>query len=252
MLQRRPMKARFKMPISEEKAYAYCWLRLWLRWSIATVSSAQTNTWRSNFRRWLIGLPHHHPHFGILLCGECGNGKSTMLKAFQQLQNTQHIPKPYNEGTYGIRIVDAKYITHLCKNNYEAYRKLISVDMLGIDDFGTEPSEVLDYGNVYTPVIDLLTKRYEEPLFTIITTNLTPQQIREHYGDRIADRLNEMVKKIVFSNGTYRTDKLATPVLLHSKPSGIGLAQVPDYFGIGKPNIPTAYRRKQFGLLCLC
>ena len=69
--------------------------------------------------------------------------------------------------------------------------------MLGIDDLGTEPSEVLDYGNVYTPVIDLLTKRYEEQLFTVITTNLTPQQIREHYGDRIADRLNEMVKKIL-------------------------------------------------------
>ena len=107
--------------------------------------------------------------------------------------------------------MDAKYIAYLCKNNYEAYRKLISVDMLGIDDLGTEPSEVLDYGNVYTPVIDLLTKRYEEQLFTVITTNLTPQQIREHYGDRIADRLNEMVKKIVFSNGTYRTDQLATP-----------------------------------------
>ena len=69
----------------------------------------------------------------------------------------------------------------------------------------------VDYGNVYTPVIDLLTKRYEEQLFTIITANLTPQQIREHYGDRIADRLNEMVKKIVFNNATYRTDKLATP-----------------------------------------
>ena len=45
---------------------------------------------------------------------------------------------------------------------------------------------------------------------TLITTNLTPQQIREHYGDRIADRLNEMVKKIVFSNATYHSDKLAT------------------------------------------
>ena len=44
----------------------------------------------------------------------------------------------------------------------------------------------------------------------LITTNLTPQQIREHYGDRIADRLNEMVKKIVFSNATYHSDKLAT------------------------------------------
>ena len=78
--------------------------------------------------------------------------------------------------------------------------------MLGIDDLGTEPSEVMDYDNVYTPVIDLLTKRYEEQLFTIITTNLTPQQIREHYDDRIADRLNEMVEKIVFKNGTYRNN----------------------------------------------
>ena len=42
--------------------------------------------------------------------------------------------------------MDAKYIAYLCKNNYEAYRKLINVDMLGIDDLGTEPSEVLDYG----------------------------------------------------------------------------------------------------------
>ena len=101
-------------------------------------------------------------------------------------------------------------MAYLCKNNYEAYRKLINVDMLGIDDLGTEPSELLDYGNIYTPVIHLLTKRYEEQLFTIITTSLTPQQIREHYGDRIADRLNEMVKKIVFNNATYRTDRLAT------------------------------------------
>ena len=38
------------------------------------------------------------------------------------------------------------------------------IDVLGLDDLGTEPSEVLDYGNVYTPVIDLLTKRYEEQL----------------------------------------------------------------------------------------
>ena len=74
--------------------------------------------------------------------------------------------------------MDAKYIAYLCKNNYEAYGKLISTDMLGIDDLGTEPSEVLDYGNVYTPVINLLTKRYEEQLLTVITTNLTQKQIR--------------------------------------------------------------------------
>ena len=77
--------------------------------------------------------------------------------------------------------------------------------MFGIDDPGTESQEVMDFGNVVTPVIDLLTKRHDEQLFTIITTNLTPKQIREHYGDRIAERLNEMVEKIVFTNNSYRS-----------------------------------------------
>ena len=210
LLQRRPMKVRFKMPMPKEDAYA------WLLASIMAEVEYRHRTFYSNehLEKQLHEMAHWltspSSHFGMMLCGGCGNGKSTMLKAFQQLLNSLHIPKPDNDGTYGIQIVDAKYIAHLCKNNHEAYRKLICVDMLGIDDLGTEPSEVMDYGNVYTPVIDLLTKRYEEQLFTIITTNLTPQQIRDHYGDRIADRLNEMVQKIVFSNGTYRTDKLAT------------------------------------------
>ena len=210
LLQRRSTKARFKLPMSEEDAYA-CLLAAT---ETEVVFRHRTFCANEDLENQLHEMTHWltspSSHFGILLCGGCGNGKTTMLKAFQQLLNSLHIPKPDNDGTYGIQIVDAKYIAHLCKNNHEAYRKLICVDMLGIDDLGTEPSEVMDYGNVYTPVIDLLTKRYDEQLFTIITTNLTPQQVREHYGDRIADRLNEMVKKIVFSNGTYRTDKLAT------------------------------------------
>ena len=77
-----------------------------------------------------------------------------------------------------------------------------------IDDLGIEPVEVMDYGNIMTPVIDLLTKRYEAQLFTIVTTNLDPKDIRKRYGDRIADRLNEMMAKIVYRNPTYRTDEI--------------------------------------------
>lgn len=198
------MMVRFKLPMSEDEAYAYLLAAVMAEVEYrhrTFISNDEVEAQIHELAKWLT-LPSSS--FGILLCGGCGNGKSTILKAFQLLLNTLHVQKPYNDGTYGIQIVDAKYIAHLCKNNYDAYRKLISVDMLGIDDLGTEPSEVMDYGNVYTPVIDLLTKRYEEQLFTIITTNLTPTQIREHYDDRIADRLNEMVEKIVFKNGTYR------------------------------------------------
>jgi DNA replication protein DnaC len=204
------MKARFKLPMSMEQAYDHLLAAIMAEVAYRHRSFCTNEYLEKQLHDMASWLTSPSSHFGILLCGGCGNGKSTMLKAFQQLLNYLHIPKPYNDGTYGIQIVDAKYIAYLCKNNYESYRKLISVDMLGIDDLGTEPSEVMDYGNVYTPVIDLLTKRYEEQLFTIITTNLTPQQIRGHYGDRIADRLNEMVKKIVFNNATYRTDAFAT------------------------------------------
>ena len=210
LLQRRPMKVRFKLPMSEEEAYAYLLAEFMVEVECrhrTFCSNEYLETQLHDIANWLTSPSSH---FGIMLCGGCGNGKSTMLKAFQQLLNDLRIPKPRNDGTYGIQIVDAKYIAYLCKNNYEAYRKLISVDMLGIDDLGTEPSEVMDYGIIYTPVIDLLRKRYEEQLFTDITTNLTPQQIGGHYGARIADRLNEMVKKIVFNNVTYRTDEFAT------------------------------------------
>lgn len=204
LMQHHPTKVRFKLPMTEQQAYDCLLAAVMAEVEFRHRTFCSNDDMENQLHDMAKWLSSPSSSFGILLCGGCGNGKSTMLKAFQQLLNLLHIPKAYNDGEYGIQIVDAKYVAHLCKTNHEAYRKLISVDMLGIDDLGTEPSEVMDYGNIYTPVIDLLTKRYEEQLFTIITTNLTPQLIRSRYGDRIADRLNEMVEKIIFKNDTYR------------------------------------------------
>ena len=73
-----------------------------------------------------------------------------------------------------------------------------------VDDLGTEPCEVMEFGNVYTPLIDLIATRYDEQLFTIFTTNLTPAQLEEKYGKHAFNRLNEMVEKVVFENESYR------------------------------------------------
>ena len=207
LLQRRIMKQLFRLPMSAEQAYN-CLLAA----TIAEVefrhrSFYENNDNKAQLRQMADWLTSGSSKFGILLCGGCGNGKSTLLKAFQQLLNYLAIPMYDGQGDYGIQITDAKFVAHLARTDYSAFLRLSHKDMLGIDDLGTEPQEVMDFGNVVTPVIDLLTKRYDEQLFTIITTNLTPKQIRDHYGDRIADRLNEMVEKIVFTNGTYRTNK---------------------------------------------
>ena len=151
--------------------------------------------------RWLTA---ECPKFGMLFCGQCGNGKTTLSHAIRDLVSWIYRHDYSNDGLY-IKQVDAREICYAAKNDYKTYKGLCSQLMLSIDDLGVEPSEVLDYGNVLSPVIELLSRRYNAQLFTIVTTNLTPKQIREHYGERIADRFNEMFERIVFENSTYRT-----------------------------------------------
>lgn len=209
LLQRRIMKPRFKLPMSAEQAYDCLLAATMAEVEFRHRCFNENDDAKAQLRQMANWITSGSSKFGILLCGECGNGKSTLLKALQQLLNYLSIPNPNGHDNMGMYVTDAKFVAYLARTDYPAFLRLTQQDMLGVDDLGTEPLEVMDYGNVVTPVIDLLTKRYDEQLFTVITTNLTPKQIREHYGDRIADRLNEMVEKIVFNNGTYRTMEIS-------------------------------------------
>lgn len=140
---------------------------------------------------------------GMLLCGKCGNGKTTLMLAIRSLINFLDMKDSYNQSMTVFK-TDAREIARLNKDDYKQFSAIRSKKMLAIDDIGLEPVEVLDFGNVLNPVIDLLSYRYDEQLFTIVTTNLKPEEIRAKYGDRIADRFNEMMSKIVFYNGSYR------------------------------------------------
>lgn len=150
------------------------------------------------------------PKFGIMCCGTCGNGKTTLMYAFQRvvnyLQSRRHFTFLDNDNTRfraGMQIFHAKEIVQTAKD-YKAFEELRDRPMLAVDDMGTEPTEILDYGNLLSPVVDLIEHRYNRQLFTFITTNLVGKQIRDKYGDRIADRFNEMLHVIVFKDISYR------------------------------------------------
>ena len=142
--------------------------------------------------------------FGLMFCGLCGNGKTTWAKALQLLVSGLNLKNPINNLYYVFPLWNAKDLAMRSKGNYNDWRNVMRYQLMIVDDLGTEPREVMEFGNVYTPLIDLITTRYEEQLYTIFTTNLTPAQLEEKYGKRIVDRLNEMVEKVVFENGTYR------------------------------------------------
>lgn len=147
--------------------------------------------------------------FGILLCGQCGNGKSTWIKALQNLINYLRIPNEYESGVYGMPIVKTNDIVEQSQEEmYRDIRRLSQYPLLAIDDLGTEPKEVMHYGNVSSPMVRLIDKRYEEQLFTVISTNLTPCDITDVYGKRTSDRLAEMMQVLPFDNPSYRNTKM--------------------------------------------
>lgn len=141
--------------------------------------------------------------FGLLLAGTCGNGKTTTMRAVQsivQLLNNTY----YRSGErIGNRLLEAKDIAQLSDKDGQltAYQ---TIPLLFLDDLGREPTEVMRYGNVTSPITELLEYRYNQRLTTIVTTNLEPSEIREKYGDRIADRFNEMFVVVRYTGASYR------------------------------------------------
>lgn len=136
--------------------------------------------------------------FGIAFCGEVGNGKTTLMSAICNL--TGYLFE--NDGLF-FRKVKATDVLEIYQNRKD-FRTLYEQPLLAIDDLGCEPVEVMSYGNVLTPTVELLMARYEMQLYTMVTTNIEPGKIKDRYGERIADRFREMLCVIPFTNKTYR------------------------------------------------
>lgn len=140
--------------------------------------------------------------FGLALMGSVGNGKTTMAKAFcgcVRLAGFDDRGEPI-----GIRYIDSNTVTRMCREDYEAFRKLCDTKFLCLDDMGREPVEVRDYGNVLNPIVELVQHRYEQQLPLVVTTNLDPKMIDERYGRRISDRMKEMMHIVIFEDISYR------------------------------------------------
>lgn len=153
---------------------------------------------------------------GLLLCGLCGNGKTTLARAVAWLIEHVTVRECGYSHREVMRFHTAKEICRMCaasekfKEQFDEYGRLFLEPMMIIDDLGEEPMEVMVYGMPHTPIIDIISKRYDARLMTIVTTNLEAAAIREKYGERIGDRLKEMLVPIVFENDSYRTRKELT------------------------------------------
>lgn len=149
------------------------------------------------------------PVTGLLFCGSQGNGKTTIAKALLRmirvLKNEGHFKYMGDYNSIDSRIITATEIAHIAKSdNAKALQALKQVKVLVIDDLGEEPVEVNGFGTKYHPMREVLEARYDAMLFTIITTNLTADEMPDYYGWRVVDRFREMYKQIVHKGPSYR------------------------------------------------
>ena len=121
---------------------------------------------------WLVSP---EKKWGLLLNGIPGNGKTTTLMAIRKVINALELedPNPISENkVLGFRCQTAKELCEIATKDKTAFKQYKNSTILGIDEFGLEPTVVSSYGNEYTPVSDILAYRYEARLPTIMTTTL--------------------------------------------------------------------------------
>ena len=144
---------------------------------------------------------------GMLLCGTCGNGKTTLAESAREVINTllnpESSPNVIPHVPQMIRI-NALKITQAYTEQKGEYERWKVCPMLMIDDLGVEPAEIRVYGNVVSPLVEMLYERYDRKLMTVITSNLTKKAIGEVYGPRIVERVIEMCNIMAFTHKSYR------------------------------------------------
>ena len=159
-----------------------------------------TDKLRENINRvsaWLCD-PLKRP--GLLLYGNVGTGKTTLLKAIcatinricTREEDERGVKETVLDIPNAISIVKAKQII------------MNKVALLAIDELGVENTEAKLYGNTSEPLIDLLCERYDKQLCTIISTNMGLEEIEERYGRRVSDRFSEMFTAIPFTEQSFR------------------------------------------------
>ena len=215
LMKRKHMVTRFRLPYTAKQVYAMLYEAC--RVEVAHRHREFNATEQYKKHLWDISnwITSEASTFGLFLCGDAGNGKTTILRALQNLINYLRSDEGYNSNAdaYPIRgymMVSAKELVLLAKaynnptrdntSDVARYKRLRQIEILAIDERGSEPKESIHYGDYVTAAMDMLSFRYEEQFCTLVSSNLTAKEIAEYYDERIADRFREMMLIINFGN----------------------------------------------------
>lgn len=130
---------------------------------------------------------HELPSAWLLLVGDLGVGKTGLTIGLVKRALADGRTALFRPMTELLGDIRATYRTRDASEPDEAamMRSLKEIDLLALDDVGTERMT----GWVQERMFEVLNHRYNERRRTIISTNLGPDELSEHVGDRIMSRI---------------------------------------------------------------
>jgi len=135
---------------------------------------------------------------GLLLIGGYGIGKSTIINAFQN-----------------VKFPGKKFRSKTCPSlaeNWDYSDKKYFIDNWFFDEFGHESESKYAKKDAIPVMAKILEQRYSQRQFhtdsttgfTILCTNLSIDEITIKYGNRLADRINDMFNVILVNGESFR------------------------------------------------
>ncbi len=160
---------------------------------------------------WMLGIPCRchgrliHPSRGLWLAGNLGTGKSTLMVAVKRFCYIYRDPRSPNLPSHMIWKHAKDIVCEYEESGAAALKEMaIMPKPLIIDDLGTENMSAMRFGNVRNTVEEVLSRRYDRQLMTMVTTNFTMDDVRQAYKDRIYDRVRESFSIIYFLGDSHR------------------------------------------------
>lgn len=145
---------------------------------------------------------------GLLIIGSVGTGKTTAMRMFSKIGRyrvvtTRHIVREFN--------IDGMTILNRYGKDSFYYKGVPSEKVamkLCFDDIGLEDVNSKIFGNRANVLAEILLDRYDcfisDGMITHATTNLSIPSLKEIYGDKLLDRLKEMMNLITCEGQSLR------------------------------------------------
>lgn len=126
---------------------------------------------------------------GLFLYGNCGRGKSLLIRYVLPAIILQHCRKVVS--VYDIQEMNAHP------------DEVMSKTLIALDDIGTE--EVINhYGNRRLAFAEIMDVAEKQNKLVLISSNLNEQSLRTTYGDRTLDRIKSTTRRVLFRGDSLR------------------------------------------------